>query len=614
MSGAQRPHSPRGSRCWPRRDPACATHDARADFIRLVLLFRPYWKRMALGAAVSLVTLLANVALMAISGWFIASMALSGIARTAFDYFTPAATIRACAIVRTLGRYIERLVTHDATLRLLAQLRVWFYLRVEPLAPARLADLRSADLLSRIQSDIDSLDHVYLRVLLPIIVGGAGAVILVAAAAWFSLPAAIVLLVSLLFAGVILPAYLLARASEPSRASVALRAQMRETAIDTMQGLAELRVYGGAASYAQRIDALSAELADKQAAVSRLDGLSQATLVVAASLAMWATLVLVVPAVSRGALPPADLAMLALLVLASFEAVMPLPLAMQMLGESLAAARRIFSLVDATPAVTEPGAPCMPRGTALALEGVFMRYRDEGEWALRGVSFELPECGRIALVGASGAGKSSLVNVLLRFWDYQAGTIRLGDAELRECASEAVRARIAVVSQDTYLFNATIRDNLLIARPDADQAALEAACRGAQLHDFIAGLPHGYDTEVGEAGARLSGGQARRLAIARALLLDAPFLILDEPTEGLDSITEQALLRTVMTLMEGRSVLLITHRLSVLTELVDEVLVMDAGRIVERGVPERLAREQGPFSELWQCDSRECADAGTAYR
>ena len=236
-----------------------------------------------------------------------------------------------------------------------------------------------------------------------------------------------------------------------------------------------------------------------------------------------------------------------------------------------------------------------------------MRYRQGARWALCDVSFELPECGRLAVVGASGAGKSSLVNVLLRFWDYEAGSIRIGKTELRECAGEAVRARIAVVSQDTYLFNATIRDNLLIARPDADQAALEAACRGAQLHDFIAGLPQGYDTEIGEAGARLSGGQARRLAIARALLLDAPILVLDEPTEGLDSMTEEALLDTVMALMRGRSVLLITHRLSALTELVDEVLVMDAGGIVERGAPERLAREHGAFSELWRRDSREHA-------
>jgi len=583
--------------------PDVAAPQARADLVRLFLLFRPYWRSMAVGAAVSLVTLLANVALMAISGWFIASMALAGLTHAAFDYFSPAATIRACAIVRTAGRYIERLVTHDATLRLLAQLRVWFYTRIEPLAPARLSNLRSADLLSRIQADIDSLDHIYLRVFIPVAVGAVGAVVIVAATAALSLPAALVLLLFLLCAGFVLPARLLERADKPSRAGVELRAQMRETIVDTLQGLAELRVYGAQETYARRVDLLSGQLVAAQSDVSRLNGLSQGALIVSASCAMWCTLLVTIPRVVDGALPAADLAMLALLVLASFEAVLPLPLAMQMLGESLAAARRIFTLVDAAPAVTDPPhAPAQPSGNDLSLKNVCLRYRDDAPWALNDVSFDLPTCARIAVVGPSGAGKSSLVNVLLRFWEYQAGSIRLGHAELRECAGETVRSRIAVVAQDTYLFNTTIRDNLLIARPDADQALLEAACQRAQLHDFIVSLPHGYDTEVGEAGTGLSGGQARRLAIARALLLDAPILILDEPTEGLDAVTEHALLQAVMRLMEGRSVLLITHRLSSLTDLVDEVLVMEDGRIVQRGAPQALMSTAGPFLDLHRRD------------
>lgn len=584
----------------PRSNPA--VRQGYADLIRLLILFRPYWRWMALGAGVSLVTLLANVALMAIAGWFIASMALAGIARAAFDYFTPAATIRACAIVRTVGRYVERLVTHEATLRLLAQLRVAFYTHIEPLAPARLVDSRSADLLGRIQADIDSLNHVYLRVFVPVIVGLVGALVIVITTAAFSVPAAAVLLVFLLAAGLALPAWLLARADAPTRAGVALRARMRETIVDSMQGLAELHVYDAKESYAKRIDSLSSELIETQAIASRLSGASQATLLALASLAMWATLIVSIPRVGVSALPPADIAMLALLVLASFEAVLPLPLAMQMLGESLAAARRIFTLVDAAPAVVDPAAPLVASGNSLCLRHVSMRYRDDAPWALQDVSFDLHAGARIAVIGASGAGKSSLANVLLRFWDYQRGSIRLGGAELRACTGEAIRARIAVVSQDTYLFNATIRDNLLIARPDADQAAIEAACRHAQLHDFIAGLPHGYDTEIGEAGIGLSGGQARRLAIARALMLDAPILLLDEPTEGLDALTEHALLGAIMRLMQGRSVLLITHRLSALTELVDEVLVMNEGRIVQRGTPTALAAIDGPFFEFQHCD------------
>jgi ATP-binding cassette, subfamily C, bacterial CydC len=310
---------------------------------------------------------------------------------------------------------------------------------------------------------------------------------------------------------------------------------------------------------------------------------------------LWLT----IPRVRDGSLPPADLAMLALLTLASFEAVLPLPLAMQVLGESLAAARRIFALVDARPAVVDvPQAPALPSGNDLSLSHVRMRYQDGAAWALDEVSFNLPAGSRIAVVGESGAGKTSLANVLLRFWDYQAGSIRLGGAELRDCSAHDVRARIAVVAQDTYLFNATIRENLLLARPDADAAMLEAACRTAQLHDFIVSLPQGYDTEIGEAGTGLSGGQARRLAIARALLLDAPILILDEPTEGLDTVTEQSLLQAIMRLMEGRSVLLITHRMSTLTELVDEVLVMEEGRIAQRGSPRALLEGEGSFALL----------------
>jgi ATP-binding cassette, subfamily C, bacterial CydC len=579
--------------------PGSTVRRARADLIRLFMLFRPYWRWMALGAGVSLVTLLANVALMAIAGWFIASMALAGIAQTAIDYFTPAAAIRACAIVRTAGRYVERLVTHEATLRLLAQLRVWFYTRIEPLAPARLSDVRGADLLSRIQADIDSLNHVYLRVFVPVAVAALGAILIVAATAALNASAALVLLVFLLLAGAVLPALLLRSANGPSREGVTLRAQMRETIVDSLQGLGELRVYGAQETYARRIDQLSERLATTQSEVSRLNGFSQGALMVSASVAMWGTLWLTIPQVGDGTLPPANLAMLALLALASFEAVLPLPLAMQVLGESLAAARRIFALVDVEPAVVDPPqAAALPSGNDLSLRNVRMRYRDDAAWALADVSFDLPACGRIAVVGQSGAGKSSLANVLLRFWDYQSGSIRLGGAELRECAAQDVRARIAVVAQDTYLFNSTIRDNLLLARPDADQTLLEAACRSAQLHDFIASLPHGYDTEIGEAGTGLSGGQARRLAIARALLLDAPVLILDEPTEGLDTVTEQALLQAVMRLMEGRSVLLITHRLSALTDLVDEVLVMEAGRVVQRGPPRALLATEGPFADL----------------
>ncbi|CUA94000.1 thiol reductant ABC exporter subunit CydC [Thiomonas bhubaneswarensis] len=577
---------------------------ARADLRRLVALFRPYRSWMLWGAVAALLTLLANVALMATSGWFIAQMALVGLVGAAMDYFTPAAFIRGMAITRTAGRYIERLVTHEATFRLLQALRVWFYQSLEPLAPARLQELRSADLSSRILSDIDALNHLYLRVLVPVGVALIGGTLIVAMMAFFSLRVAASTLLFLLLAGVAVPLLTFRLGHEPGRRLVAQRAELRSVVVDGLQGLGELRLYGGTTQQAQRIGTLTDAMIAEQRRLSRATGLSQGLLGLAANLAMWSTLLLAIPLVHAADLTPAQLPMLALFVLASFEAAMPLPLALQMLGETLAAARRVFAILDARPQIEEPADLPVPRweGAELVVDGLRLRYPGasaDAAWALDGLSLSLRPGERVALVGPSGAGKSSLIAVLLRFWDYQAGSVRIGGHDLRAWPGEALRGHIAVVSQDTYLFNTTIRDNLMLAKPDATQEEVIAACKAAQLHDFITALPEGYETWVGEAGMRLSGGQARRVAIARALLRNAPLLILDEPTEGLDALTERDLLRDIATLMAGRTVLLITHRLAALPAAVDRVLVMESGRVVEEGAPaELLARPQGAFRAL----------------
>ena len=578
---------------------------AKADLLRLIALYRPYRHWMLGGALASLVTLLANVALMATSGWFIAQMALIGLAGATMNYFTPAAFIRAMAITRTGGRYVERLVTHEATFRLLQQLRVWFYQRLEPLAPARLLELRSADLSSRILSDIDALNHLYLRVLVPVGVAVLGGVVIVVFMALFSSRVALSTLLFLLLAGVAVPALTFRLGQPPGRALVDLRAKLRSAAVDGLQGLGELQIYGGAALQAQRIGLLTEDMIGQQRRLSNATGLSQGLLGLLANLAMWATLLLAIPLVDNRIITPAQLPMLALFVLASFEAVLPLPLALQMLGETLAAARRVFSIIDARPPVEErPDLPA-PQWiqASVEIDGLRLRYPraagTPGPWVIDGLDLSLRAGERVALVGPSGAGKSTVVQAMLRFWDYQQGQIRIGGHDLRDWPSEALRQHVAVVSQDTYLFNTTIRDNLLLARPEATDAELIAACRAAQLHDFIATLPEGYDTWVGEAGMRLSGGQARRVAIARALLRNAPLLILDEPTEGLDTLTERDLLRDIARLMEGRTVLLITHKLAALPAAVDRVLVMESGRVIESGSPaELLRRDAGAFRAL----------------
>jgi ATP-binding cassette subfamily C protein CydC len=277
---------------------------------------------------------------------------------------------------------------------------------------------------------------------------------------------------------------------------------------------------------------------------------------------------------------------------------MPLPQAFQMLGQTLAAARRIFEIVDARPQVAEPEGPApVPAHHGLELAGVEMRYGPDSPPALSGLDLALPPGRRVAVVGATGSGKSTLVNLLLRFWDYQAGSIRLGGHDLRAYPGEALRRHFAVVSQGTHLFTTTLRENLRVADPEASDGAMEAALETAQLLEFVRTRAEGLDTWVGEAGLTLSGGQARRVAIARALLKDAPVLLLDEPTEGLDAPTEQALMEALYRLMEGRSVLLITHRLVGL-ERMDEILVLDRGRVVERGTHAGLLAAGGVYAGM----------------
>jgi len=571
-----------------------------SDLLRLVRLLRPYHGWLWLGIGLAFLTLLANVALMALSGWFITAMAIAGAAGVTMNYFTPAALIRAAAIVRTAGRYAERLVTHEATFRVLAGLRVWFYTRIEPLAPAGLEAYRSGDLLSRIRADIDTLDQVYLRLLVPATVALLACALFIVVLWRYHAALALAEAALLLVAGVLVPWLVHHLAHAAARQKVEVAAQLRAALVTDLQGMGELLVYGAADRHAARVTALARQLAQRQQRLSALNGFSQAALGLCANLAMWAMLLLAVPMVRAETLAAPDLAMLALFALASFEAVMPLPLALQTLGEALAAARRIFSLADTRPAVSEPEDPRpVPQAPAFSLRATGFRYRADSPEVLTDVSLELPPGHKLAIVGATGCGKSTLASLLLRFREPSAGDILLNGNPLRDYSGDAVRERVAALSQQTHLFNASIRDNLLLARPEADQPALEAVCRAVLMHDFISAQPAGYDTICGETGVRLSGGQARRVAIARVLLKDAPVLILDEPTEGIDPATARQMMANILARAAARrqSLLLITHQLQGLAHM-DGIVVMHAGRVVEAGGHAGLLAADGHYRRL----------------
>ncbi len=552
------------------------------DLLRLLGLFRPYALWMLGGIALSTTVVLANVGLLALAGWFIAAMAIAGLGGPGVEYFAPAAGIRGLAILRTGGRYGERLVTHEATFRLLARLRAWFYEHLEPLAPARLQHYRGGDLLSRIRADIDSLDNLYLRVIAPSVAALVSVAAMVAFLTLFSPSVALADGAGLVLAGVALPLLAQRLGRAPGRRSVALRSDLRAAASDNVRGLGELMVCRAEGRQRALVTGLGTGLVAEGRRLARVGAAGSALSGLGAHGTMWVALVVAIPLVAARALPGPDLAMIALFVLASFEAVAALPLAFQTLGETLAAARRIFEIVDAAPSVTEPAiAAAAPASFDLRVEGLRMRYAPDAPWALDGVDLVVPQGGSLGIVGPSGSGKTSLLNVLLRFWDYQEGRVEIGGVPLRALSGESARGLCAVVAQQTHLFNTSVRANLMLARPGASETELHAALRDAALLDEILAMPEGLDTIVGETGTRLSGGQARRLALARAFLKDAPLLILDEPTEGLDAASEHLVLQAMATLMRGKTTLLITHHRQALRH-VDAVLALSHGRCSPR--------------------------------
>ncbi len=553
------------------------------ELLRLWKLFRPYRNWMLLGTLLAILTLLANVTLMAAAGWFLTAMATAGVAGVAMNYFTPAALIRGSAMLRTGGRYGERLVNHEATFRLIASLRVWFYQHLEPLAPARLQQYHSGDLLSRIRADIDALDNLYVRVLVPVVVANVSMVLFTLFLLFYHPCLALSGLTFLTLAGVGLPIWSQARGRAPGQRIAEDEGALRTAVIDGVQGMAELTLYGATERQAQRIDGLSRRLIADQTRLSSDHGLTQAAVGLCASLSLWVLLWLAIPMVTMGASCRPSSPCWRSSPWPASRPSPPCPTPSSSSVARLAAARRLFGIVDTQPAVPEPtGLSPRPTGFDIELRDIGFSYPGAARPALSGIQLSVPEGSRAAVIGATGSGKSTLFNLLLRFWAPDAGTIRIGGHDILDFHGDDLRRHIAVVSQHSHLFDTTIRENLLIANPDASQGAIEAACRVAQIHDFIAELPEGYDTWVGETGVRLSGGQGRRIAVARALLKDAPILLLDEPTEGLDAATERDLMQALDKLMVGRTVLLITHRPAGL-DWVDQVLVLDQGRELARG-------------------------------
>jgi thiol reductant ABC exporter CydC subunit len=451
---------------------------------------------------------------------------------------------------------------------------------------------------------VETLENFYVRVISPsltaILIGLMVAIFFAA----FYLPIALVLIGFFLILGLILPVLSQVVSRTPGQRLILRRAEIQAQLVDGIQGLADVLAFGRATDRLKKIRAAGEAYGSVQKQMAHINGIHSALGTLFTNLGVWLVLVLVIPQIVEGSIRGVMLGTFALMTLAAFEAVTPLPLAAQMWNASRAAARRLFEVVDAEPAVKETGDDGLEMNSSdLQISNLSFAYPNQSMPALQGISLTVPAGKAIAIVGPSGAGKSTIAHLLLRFWDYEIGEITLGGPSLKGLSLEGVRRQFALVSQNSYFFNTTIRENLRLARRSVSQREIELAARAAQIHEFILSLPRGYDTLIGEQGIRLSGGERQRLAITRALLKDAPILIFDEPTANLDPQTEKQVLDALYTAMRGRTAILITHRLVGL-ENVDEILVMDRGRIVERGRQEELLRQNRLYRRLWNLQNR----------
>ncbi len=570
----------------------------RALLPYLALYKRHKWM-LSLGVVLAIITLLASIGLLTLSGWFLSASAVVGVAGVySFNYMLPAAGVRGAAITRTAGRYFERLVSHDATFRVLAHLRVYTFSKVLPLSPSGIARFRQGELLNRLVADVDTLDHLYLRVISPL--AGALVVILVVAVGLSVLDVTLALTLGgiMLLTVLLLPPLFYRAGKSTGEALTALRAQYRQQLTAWLIGHAELTIFNAASRYRDALDSTESEWQEAQRRQAGLTAISQAVMMLISGMTVVLMLWMAAGGVGGNTAPGALIALFVFCALAAFEALAPVTGAFQHLGQVIASALRVTQLTEQQPDVTFSDATMSaPEQAAVTFDKVSFRYSQQAQSALNQVSLTIQAGERVALLGRTGCGKSTLLQLLTRAWDPQQGEITLAGLPLTQYSESALRASMSVVPQRVHLFSATLRDNLLLAAPQASDARLASTLTQVGLEKLLE--DGGLNSWLGEGGRQLSGGELRRLAIARALLHDAPLMLLDEPTEGLDAGTEQQILSLLDTVTANKTVLMITHRLRGLADF-NRIVVMDNGQIIESGNHDELMAKQGRYYQFLQ--------------
>lgn len=570
---------------------------------------------MLTGVFLSVATLMAGIGLLSLSGWFLSASAVAGLTLATaqvFNYFTPGSGVRFLSMMRTASRYCERLATHEATFKLLTQLRVWAWRRVLPLSARNMQGFRQGELLNRLVADIDTLDHLYLRLITPML----SALLLLCGlflfVAWIDANLALILCVSLLLIWLTLPWIFYFLGRKPGIKLMESKRLLRIQVLEFVQGLAEISLFGANDRFREQLAQSEANYMDSQRAMATVMALSQAALILCHGVVMVVILYVAASGVGEHQPPGPMFAMVAFMALACIEMLMPIAGAFQHLSTCVAAARRVNELVDQTPGIAFLNQNETPlKHGALELKDIVFSYDDSSKQVLKGINVSIQPGEKVALLGQTGCGKSSLLSLITREWEPDSGSVLLDGVEIKAYSQKALTDGFSIMSQRIYLFSDTLRDNLTLAQPGIAECATDAEQKAAEeINDqhlievlekvglsVLTQVKNPLDAWIGEGGRQLSGGERRRIGVARVLLRDAPLLLLDEPTEGLDKRTEREILSLLFEFARDKTVLLISHRLTAMAKM-DKIHLMEDGVLRVSGHHTDLLKKDEYYASL----------------
>ena len=568
-------------------------------FFRLIKLASEYKFWMLSAIFVGFLTVGSSIGLMMTSAYIISKAALHP---SIAELQVGIVGVRFFGIARGVFRYIERYISHETTFKLLAKFRVWFYDSVVPLFPSKILKFKSGDLLTRAVNDVENLEHIFVRVIAPPFTALFVMLLIMFLLADYNFIYAIVVLFFFVISGIGVPLLTYRLSKRNGSAIIQLNAKLNELSIDQTQGMGELLLFNQADNFKTELEETQNNLLKLQRKHALIGGLNEALIGLIMSLSVFTILNFAIPHVSEGLLDGVYLSVLVLGVMASFEALFPLPTTVQFWDESIKSAGRLFEITDVnTNDTNKNGSASIPQKHSIIFDRVKFGYSRD-TLLYDDLNLTIPERSFTAIVGASGAGKTTIVNLLNKFWEYQAGKILIGNIELKDIPRAELVKLISVLPQKTHLFNLSVKENIRFAKPDSTDEEIIEAAKKANIHNFILSLPDKYNELVGEQGLKLSGGERRRIALARAFLKNSPIFICDEPTADLDTINEKEIMQTLYEYAETKTVLIITHKLFHL-ENADCIFVMQNGKIIESGKHSELISKRGYYYKMLELEA-----------